>query len=457
MLYAILDLETTGGNAIHDKITEVAVYLHDGTSVIKEYSSLINPECSIPPFISRLTGIDNEMVRDAPKFYEVAKEIIELTEGATVVAHNALFDYSFLAQEYKSLGYTFSRDYLCTVRLSRKIIPGYRSYSLGTLCNTLGIPLHNRHRAAGDALATVKLFELLLSKDPEKIYFSSFAKNDYLNLRFPPEFDRNILDKLPEAPGVYYFHNADNSVVYIGKSNNIKKRVLSHFSNKQTRKAIELRNSIRDISFEVTGNELVALLLESEEIKSNQPLYNRSQKGTFFNYGIFKKQNDAGYITLSSGRVKTSDRPVVITRTHDECKSILEHITEKFELCQKLTGLYDISHACFQHSINRCNGACIGKEDVNIYNDRVNAALKSLEYKHSNFMIIGPGRTSTERTVVQVEDGRYIGFGFFEPEFTGQAIDVLKDVVVPRQDNRDVHRIIRYHLHQKSNDVLLTY
>jgi len=230
-----------------------------------------------------------------------------------------------------------------------------------------------------------------------------------------------------------------------------------HFNNKQTRKAIEMRSAIRDISFEVTGNELVALLLESEEIKQLQPVYNRSQKNSYYNYGIFQSINENGYITLNAGKVKSSHKPVLITRTHDEANSIIERITEKFELCQKLTGLYNISHACFQYSINRCNGACVGKEDSLEYNVRVESALKSLEYKNPNFMIIGDGRTSGEKTVVQIEDGRYMGFGYFEPEFTGQSVDILRDIVVPRQDNRDVHRIIRYHLNQKTNDILLTY
>jgi len=456
-MYAILDVETTGGNAIHDKITEIAIYLHDGKKVVKEYTTLVNPECSIPPFIERLTGISNEMVETAPKFYEIAKNILEITEGATIVAHNAPFDYGFISHEYKSLGYTFTRDYLCTVRLSRKLIPGFRSYSLGNLCDMLGIPLFNRHRAAGDALATVKLFELLLSKDPEKNVFSTFTKNDYLHLRFPPEFNRNILDKLPESPGVYYFHNQDNSVIYIGKSINIRKRVLMHFANKQTRKAIEMRNAIRDISFEVTGNELVALLLESEEIKVNQPIFNRSQKSSYYNYGIFQTETEEGYIKLSAGKVKSKDKPLLITRTNDEATSTLERLVEKFNLCQKLTGLYNVSHACFQYSINRCKGACVGKENAEEYNHRVLNALKSLEYQNPNFMIIGAGRTSSEKTVVQIEEGRYRGFGFFEPEFTGQSVEVLRDVIVPRQDNRDVHKIIRYHLSHNNGDQLLTY
>ncbi|MBK8584044.1 MAG: GIY-YIG nuclease family protein [Bacteroidetes bacterium] len=278
MKFAIVDIETTGGNSIRNKITEIAIYIHDGEKIIDQFVSLVNPECPIAPFISNLTGITNEMVEDAPKFYEIAKDIVTLTDGAVFVAHNAQFDYGFIREEYKSLGYNYSRDYLCTVKLSRKVLPGFASYSLGNLCQNLGISIANRHRASGDALATVKLFEMILGRDPDQEIIKTFTKNDYLHLRFPVGFDHKILDNIPEKPGVYYFHNEDGTTVYVGKSNNIRKRVLSHFSNKQSKKAIELRNSIKDISFEETGNELIALLLESEEIKKIQPVFNRMQK-----------------------------------------------------------------------------------------------------------------------------------------------------------------------------------
>ena len=249
MKFAIVDIETTGGNAIRDKITEIAIYLHDGNKIVDEFSSLINPECTIPPFISRLTGISDEMVENAPRFFEVAKQIVRITDGAVFVAHNVLFDYGFIRQSFKSLGFNYSRDYLCTVRLSRKVLPGFKSYSLGNLCNNLNINIENRHRANGDALATVKLFELIISKNESENGFEDFIKNDFLNLRFPPGFDRTILDKLPENHGVYYLHDESGKIIYIGKSNSIKQRILSHFRNKQSRKALELRNSISDISF----------------------------------------------------------------------------------------------------------------------------------------------------------------------------------------------------------------
>lgn len=163
-MYAVVDIETSGGRAQVDKITEIAIYIHDGRRVVDEFTTLINPEVSIPPFITNLTGINNQMVANAPKFYEVAKKIVLLTEGKLFVAHNAQFDYGFIQAEFKRLGYDYQRNTLCTVKMSRKIIPGLKSYSLGNLCQSVGIPINNRHRAAGDALATIKLLDLLLEK-----------------------------------------------------------------------------------------------------------------------------------------------------------------------------------------------------------------------------------------------------------------------------------------------------
>ena len=457
MKFAIVDIETTGGNSVRNKITEVAIYIHDGEKIIDEFVTLVNPECPIAPFIVNLTGISNEMVCEAPKFYEIAKQIVTLTDGAVFVAHNAQFDYGFIRQEFKSLGFNYSRDYLCTVKLSRKLLPGFASYSLGTLCQNLGISITNRHRASGDAIATVKLFEMILKKDPEKEIIKNFTKNDYLNLRFPVGFDHKILDRLPERPGVYYFHNVDGTVVYIGKSTNIRKRVLSHFANKQTKKAIELRNSIKDISFEETGNELIALLLESEEIKINQPLFNRSQRRTVFNYGIFSNVNEDGYITLYSEKVKNPEDALITAGSFDEAEAILQRIQNKYNLCQKLCGTKEVKHACFGYSVNMCKGACVSKEPVEEYNQRAQKALDSIQYSHQNFMIIGSGRNETEKSVTHVECGRYIGFGYFDPEYVTPHPEVLREHIKPRIDNRDVQRIIRHFLNTASPSNILTY
>ncbi len=455
-MYAILDIETTGGNASVERITEIAIYVHDGKKVVEEFSTLINPERTIPYFISRLTGINNGMVRDAPKFYEVAKKIVEITEGNIVVAHNAQFDYSFIREEFRNLGYTFSRDYVCTVKLSRKLIPGFRSYSLGTLCNNLGIVIENRHRAAGDAQATVKLFEMLLERDRDDD-ISKSIKNDYMHLRFPENFDRKLIEKLPESTGVYYLHNEDGSIIYIGKSNNIRKRVLTHFANKGNRKAIEMRNSIRDVTFELTGSELIALLLESDEIKKHLPVYNRALRHSLFNYGIFRSVNEDGYITLKAGKITRNAQPIITSHSVEEAKEILERKIVKYQLCQKLCGIYDIDYACFQFSINQCNGACIGKEKPEAYNKRVMKAIASLDYIHRNFLIVGTGRNEEERSVVSIENGKYLGFGFFNPDYVDPSAETLKEVISSRQDNRDAHRIIHRHLLQNKQDSILTY
>ena len=282
-MYAIIDIETTGGSPRKERITEIAVFIYDGEKIIDEFSSLVNPERNIPYFITNLTGITNEMVSDAPKFYEIAKEIVEITEGKTLVAHNARFDYSFIRQEFKNLGYSFKRNLLDTVSLSRRLFPGFSSYGLGNLCKELGIEINNRHRASGDALATVKLFELLLQAS-ETDYNSDIITNSKIS-KLNVALDINKLQKLPEEPGVYYFYNENNNLIYIGKSKNIHQRVMTHLSNNSSKRAMQMRDETADIDFELTGNELIALLKESEEIKLNKPRFNRAQRRTGYTWG----------------------------------------------------------------------------------------------------------------------------------------------------------------------------
>jgi DNA polymerase-3 subunit epsilon len=262
-MYAIIDIETTGGSARSEKITEIAVYQHDGEKITDEFVTLINPERNIPYFITNLTGITNEMVEDAPRFYEIAKKIVELTEGRTFVAHNVRFDYSFIREEFKSLGFNFKRSLLDTVSLSRKLIPGHKSYSLGNICKDLRISINGRHRAAGDALATVKLFEILMAKDME---FSGskpgLIKNTKVS-KLNPKLEPNKIDSIPDEPGVYYFYNEKGDLIYIGKSRNLQQRVSTHLSNNTTNRSMEMRDLIADIDWELTGSELIALLKES--------------------------------------------------------------------------------------------------------------------------------------------------------------------------------------------------
>ena len=237
-MYAIIDTETTGGSARFEKITEIAIYLHDGNQITGEFVTLVNPERNIPYFITNLTGITNEMVEDAPRFFEIARKIVELTEGRTFVAHNARFDYSFIRQEFKSLGFNYKRPVLDTVALSRKLIPGHSSYSLGNICKDLRISINGRHRAAGDALATVKLFEILMAKDLESGGSKSFLLRNTMVSKLNPKLDISKIDNIPDEPGIYYFYNENSDLIYIGKSRNLQQRINTHLSNNTTNRSM---------------------------------------------------------------------------------------------------------------------------------------------------------------------------------------------------------------------------
>jgi DNA polymerase III subunit epsilon len=450
-MYAIIDIETTGGSSRVEKITEIAIYLHDGEKITGEFSSLVNPERSIPYFITNLTGITNEMVEDAPKFYEIAKTIVELTQGAVFVAHNARFDYSFIREEFKSLGFSYKRNILDTVTLSRKLIPGHRSYSLGNICRDLKIEINGRHRASGDAIATVKLFEMLLARDREingkKAGLIRNTKKSKLN----PRLDLSKLETIPEEAGIYYFYDEEGELIYIGKSRNLLQRISTHMSNNTSGRAMEMRDQIADLSWEVTGSELIALLRESFEIKENKPFYNRAQKRSSFQWGIYSFADKSGYLNLRFGPVSDDEEPLSLFTSRDKAKGKLESLTEKYNLCQGLTGLYETSGPCFQYHIGICKGACCGKETAKSYNERASRAIEEFVFTRRNFFIIDKGREDEERSVVKMVNGKYSGFGYFNINDMGFGLSALHDCIKTLPDNNDVQVILRQYL--RSNKV----
>ena len=441
-MYTIIDIETTGLSSKKEKITEIAVYVFDGIKIIDEFISLINPERSIPYFITRMTGITNEMVEGAPKFYEIAKSILEITENRIFVAHNVEFDYGFIREEFASLGYNFKRKKLCTVKLSKRLIPDKKSYSLGKLTSELGISIKNRHRAAGDASATVQLFDFLLKTDAQSKPL--IEEMTYLSIKgLHANFDKIQIDNLSENPGVYYFFDENNKLIYIGKSINIRKRVLQHLNNSSTNKAIEMRSKIVDISFEETGSELIALLLESSEIKKHKPLYNRSQRRTSFHYGIYSYIDDKKYIRFDIKKNSGNEVPLVSFTSQQAAKTHLSLLAENYELCQKLCGLYETNGACFHFGIKQCHGACINKESFDNYNTRAEKVIQTFEYDYSNFLIVDQGRNKDEKSIVKIENGKYIGFGYFEPNLSYQTTEMMEDCIKLYQDNRDIQIIIK--------------
>jgi DNA polymerase-3 subunit epsilon len=444
-MFAIVDIETTGGSSSREKITEICVVLHDGLRVTDHYTTLVNPERQIPYQITRLTGITNEMVSGAPRFYEVAKKIVELTEGRVFVAHNVNFDYNFIRNEFSTLGFDFKRKKVCTVRLSRKLIPGHRSYSLGKICNDLGIVIQARHRAEGDAFATAKLFELLLSKDAGGVINKSKETDElYTKLKTGPV--NPLVEKLPEKTGVYYFYDSEGNIIYIGKSLNIRSRVITHFANASSKKALSMANAIHDICYELTGSELVALLLESHEIKKYKPLYNRMNVRSVFSFGVNAQYDTSGYLRLLVEKNKGGGDSFISFVNMDEAKNFLYAVVEEHELCQKLCGLYESEQACFHYQVKKCNGACIGKEDAEVYNERVMALVRAHRFSNESFFVLDKGRSPEERSVVKVENGKYCGFGYVNEEEGINSIEALHPVINAYTDNRDVRHILRNYL-----------
>lgn len=436
-MYAIIDVETTGGQARYERITEIAIVRHDGQRVLDTFSTLVNPERSIPWNITRITGITDEMVANAPKFYEVARQIVQITEGAIFVAHNVTFDYSFVREEFARLGFLFSRRQLCTVRLARRVFPGIASYSLSSLKQHFGIHAERSHRALDDTLATVTLFEMMLAEqNGEKV--RTFVNNGVRETKLPQNINLQRLHDVPDACGVYYLHDEAGTVIYVGKSLNIRKRLFEHFAD-LTPKGEKLRVGVADLSYEVTGSELVALLLESAEIKRLQPQVNRAQRIRNFNGAIFAYTNEQGYRCLLAGKRTVrnlkqfelvSDYPKM-----DHAKAHLQSLVRQHELCYRLTHLDSAEHACFHYAIKQCHGACVGVESAEEYNARLEQALLGLRKKLvGSYFIVENGRTAGEKAVIGVQDGRYIGYGFVETDLQLTTEDLLETLAPPPPD-----------------------
>ncbi len=387
------------------------------------------------------------MLRNAPKFYEIAKRIVEITDNTILVAHNAQFDYRILKTEFRRLGYDFERETLCTVELAKNLIPNQQSYSLGKLARALGIPVSDRHRASGDAQATVKLFKMLIDKDSHKNIIRESIRSKPKYQLEPRHID--IIDQLPTITGVYYIHKEDGEVIYIGKSKNIKKRVNQHFTSTSP-KAKKIQHQVVAVTYEETGSELVALLKESEEIKRNKPIFNRAQRRTIFTHALYSQEDRNGYINLFIDKVDGRKKPITTFSNRASAKSFMFRWTEEFNLCQKLTGLYQTKSSCFNYTINQCEGACIKEEHPQDYNKKVLRLIEKNSYRNQNMAIIDKGRDVDEKSVILIENGVFQGLGFFNLNHQITNIEVLKSIITPMMNNRDTQHIIQNYI-RKNN------
>lgn len=445
-MYAIVDIETTGGYAANHRITEIAICHHDGIQVTDAYHTLVNPGRNIPYYITGLTGITSEMVFSAPTFKEIAAELYQKLEGKIFVAHNAHFDYSFLKKEFEQVGIQWQSKKLCTVRLSRKIIPGLRSYSLGGLAQSLGIEITNRHRAGGDAEATVKIFDQLLQRDRENHILRALKRNSGETI-LPPNLPKQTFDKLPARCGVYYFHDARGNVIYVGKAVNIKKRIAGHFTGDAREwSRSRIRNEIHHISYELTGNELIALILESQQIRKLWPRYNQAQKFRAEEWGVFQYEDRNGLLRFSVNLVTRGSQPLIRFSTKGDTWNFLWQKVREHSLCPKLCGLQVAKGLCFEYQTGECKGACMGLETVKRYNRRVEKAIASFHEKGASVAIIGKGRDADEQSLVLVEDGAYFGFGFVGRDVSISDIESARTCVNRSVETPTVQNLINSYL-----------
>lgn len=440
-MYAIVDIETTGGYAAANGITEISIHLFDGNAVTEKFETLINPRQPIPNYITAITGISNKMVANAPAFEDVAEKIHSLLHDKIFIAHNVNFDYSFVKSHLKDAGYDLNSKKLCTVRLSRKIFPGFPSYSLGKLCRSLGITIHDRHRAGGDTAATVQVFQLLLQHDKEQHIQKSLQRNSKEWI-LPPNVPKEHFEKLPYTPGVYYFHNEKGKVVYVGKANNIRYRVNSHFSNNsESRQKQNFMQHVHAISYQTCGTELMACILESTEIKKRWPVFNSSQKRWEDVYGIFVYEDQNGYQRLAIDKNRKRLNPVYTFHYIVDGHAIIRKLIKDYNLCPKLCFLQKDDDKCEGINEEYCFGACEQLEPAVEYNERVKKACDSLRSQPS-FAIIDKGINGDDQSCILVQDGKFYGMGYIPADAQIANVETIKEYLSIYKENSYIRNLV---------------
>ena len=449
-MYAVLDIETTGGQFNEEGITEIAIYKFDGHQIVDQLISLVNPEKEIQPFVVKLTGINSAMLRLAPKFHELAKRIIEITEDCVLVAHNAAFDYRVLRNEFSRLGYDYQKDTLCTVELAQKLLPEMPSYSLGKLVRNLGIPLADRHRAYGDALATLKLFQLLLSKDTEKTILTSMIKSD-IKIGLNPKFF-DITDNLPTSVGIYYIHNEEGMIIYIGKSRNIKKKIMQHFTNNSVLFK-KVQKETYTVTFEKTGNELIAILKEAEEILLNKPKYNKVTKKGIFPYSLYIKTNLQGYLYFSLEKTDGRKKNYMAFTSLSEGRKFVDQITAELELPFYL----EVIHEKKSKKVTEETFCTTFEVDYKEYNKLLLSLLQNYNIDDGHVLILDKGRSINERSAVVLENGKLSGYCFYDLNYQINDPARVAANSTPITFHRNNRNIILNYLNKKTGYKLIHY
>jgi len=442
--YAIVDIETTGGYAAANGIIEICIKIFDGENVVEEFETLVNPDQNIPRYIQAFTGINNEMVVNAPRFEEIAEKVYTYLQGNIFVAHNVNFDYSFIKSHLQFYGYSFNAKKLCTVRLSRQIFPGLSSYSLGNLCNSLDIDLNNRHRAGGDAAATVTLFKKLLYNDTKGAIQTSLNRNSKEAV-LPPNVPKAHFDALPKNPGVYYFHDQKGKIVYVGKAKNIRSRVNSHFSNNSdSRQKQNFLRHIHAISFQSTATELMAAILESTEIKRLWPIFNTSQKRQEEVFGIYVYEDQNSYMRLAIEKKRKYSNPVCTFHYKVDGYGVLRKLMKEFSLCPKLCFIQTDNEKCIGIIEEHCHGACEKTEPSKSYNERVFQAIASLTQRPS-YVVLDKGLSENELSCIMVDQGSFFGMGYLPKNMETVSEKTISKYIKPYKENSYIRMLLNTH------------
>lgn len=383
---AIVDIETTGLHGSQDRIIELAVLRVEDGKIIDSFTTLINPQTYVSPFIEQFTGINREDLNDAPVFADIKDRVLEYLEDAVFVAHNARFDYGFMRSEFKRAGISWSAKTLCTVKLSRRLFPQFRRHGLEALIERFGFTFSSRHRAYDDAHIVWQFLEKVKCEVPEEtvenavaaILKSSYSGNEAIKIQ---------VEDLPDSPGVYVFYDDKNTPLYVGKSKNLRERVISHFSQDYTsHRELEIIKNVSRIEHFRTAGELGALVEESRLIKILKPLHNRKLREKKMYVVVSKQKNEDGFMTLLTQTVPSLDSVLLddvlgIYKSKANAKNALFNLAKTYGLCEKLMGLEKTKSSCFGYKLGRCKGACCGKENKAFYNGRFLIAFA----KHQEF------------------------------------------------------------------------
>ena len=388
---AFVDLETTGGNPAYDRITEIGIVRMQNGVLLEQWSSLVNPQCPISPYIEAFTGISSEMVADAPLFADVAAAVFEKLRGAVFIAHNARFDHSFLRSEFRKVGLAYSADALCTVKLSRRLYPEHVRHNLDAVIERHGLSCSARHRALGDARVLCDLWSKLQREIPAEVFAAAAAHAVLSHPKLPAQLPAGLADELPESPGVYRYHGEGGELLYVGRSNSLRSKILSQLAEPRVgSREQKMAAQVQRVEWRQTAGELGAMLLESEWVRSQQPRYNRHPRSSL--ESVTLRHADA------SGRVAIQRLDMLEPEDLGECfgvfhsekdaRKALTDIARASQLCLKVLGLEESEGSCFALQLGKCRGACVGKEPAILHAMRLKLALSALKIKSWPF----PGR-----------------------------------------------------------------